>query len=114
MNENHSGENFFKGLLFGVLGGALLGVLFAPAPGEETRKKLKEKGTELKDKALKAADNLEEVVGPWIEDTKEDIKDVVEKLEDASEPAREAVKEKLEDLEKDLARTKKNFFKKAK
>lgn len=41
MNSEKSG--FFDGLLFGGLLGAALGVVFAPAAGEETRDKIKKK-----------------------------------------------------------------------
>lgn len=112
MSDNNSGENFFKGLVFGALGGAILGILFAPDEGKKTRKRLKRTGLELRDKAIETAEELEEVVGPWVEEAKEGVKDVVEHLEDASEPVRKVAKEKLEDLEKELTKTKKSFFKK--
>ena len=41
MSKNDS-TSFGLGILAGVLGGVALGILFAPKPGEETRKQLKD------------------------------------------------------------------------
>lgn len=59
-----------KSLIIGVLGGvavgALLGILFAPAKGTDTRKKIAKKGKDLKDNlkdtASKYADKFSETV----------------------------------------------------
>ncbi|MFA6433374.1 MAG: YtxH domain-containing protein [Elusimicrobiales bacterium] len=59
MSENRSGE-IVSAFLIGGLIGAVLGVLFAPAKGRETRGKINE----------------------WIEDNTEKAKEKLEKLED--------------------------------
>ena len=61
---------FMKGIFWGGVIGAALGIAFAPKPGEETRKDLKKKGKELEKKAKKYLDNFEE---NW-DDNKEEIK----------------------------------------
>lgn len=43
------------GVVLGAAIGALAGIMFAPAPGKETREKLVDKSMELKDKAVLAA-----------------------------------------------------------
>lgn len=43
-------DNFFGGFLLGVVVGAILGILFAPEKGSETRKVLYEKGKEIVEK----------------------------------------------------------------
>lgn len=48
--EEGSGD-FVAGFLLGAFVGAVLALLFAPAPGEEVRSQIREKGIELKDKA---------------------------------------------------------------
>ena len=48
--EDGSGD-FAAGFLFGAFVGAVLALLFAPAPGEEIRGQLREKSIELKDRA---------------------------------------------------------------
>ncbi|MGB9749240.1 MAG: YtxH domain-containing protein [Caldisericia bacterium] len=43
-------DNFFGGFLTGLVVGAILGILFAPAKGTETRKIIYEKGKEVIEK----------------------------------------------------------------
>ena len=42
----------FVGFIFGLAAGALIGVLIAPAPGAETRKRIKEEADKIVDGAL--------------------------------------------------------------
>ncbi len=49
MSENKS-IAFPMGLLAGVVGGLIAGILFAPKPGEETRKELAKAATEFYEK----------------------------------------------------------------
>ena len=51
MADKESAGGFFAGFLFGAFVGATLALLFAPAPGEDVRKQLREKGIELKERA---------------------------------------------------------------
>jgi gas vesicle protein len=46
MSEENSGPSFFTGLLLGTIIGAVLGLLFAPQPGEKTREQLRSKADE--------------------------------------------------------------------
>ena len=41
MASDSNGPNFFTGLLVGGIIGAILGLLFAPQPGEKTREQLR-------------------------------------------------------------------------
>jgi len=111
MSDRRSGDGFFQGLLFGILGGAVMGILFAPEPGEETRKRLKKKGKELRDKAVEIAGEVEDAVGPLVEEAKRGVKEVAEEIEDAAEPVKDTARQKLDDLEEELARTKRRFSK---
>jgi gas vesicle protein len=65
MSDSDSGISFVAGLVFGALIGGVLGVLFAPQSGAETRQQLKEETIELSDKArvasVKARERAEEV-----------------------------------------------------
>ena len=47
MATENSGPNFFTGLLLGGIIGAVLGLLFAPQPGEKTREQLRGKVDEM-------------------------------------------------------------------
>jgi len=46
MATENSGQSFFTGLLLGTIIGAVLGLLFAPQPGEKTREQLRSKADE--------------------------------------------------------------------
>ena len=48
--SNNKSFAFSMGLLAGVVGGIIAGVLFAPKPGEESRRELKEAACELYEK----------------------------------------------------------------
>ena len=41
MATENNGSSFFTGLLLGTIIGAVLGLLFAPQPGEKTREQLR-------------------------------------------------------------------------
>ena len=68
-------DKIILGVLGGVAVGALLGVLFAPDKGTETRKKIAEKGNEIKDQVA----DLIDVVASRLESSADDIDDYVEK-----------------------------------
>jgi len=53
----------FRTFINGVLVGILLGVLFAPASGEETRKKISRRAQGIKDNYDDLADNLSNAYG---------------------------------------------------
>ena len=104
----NKGGSFSKGFFWGAVIGGILGVLFAPEKGEDTRKKIKEtakdyegKGKETLKKAEqeleKAKIKYEEAakkVGPVIEKAKEKIEEVKVK----SEPYVEFAKEKASEV----------------
>ncbi|OGC47940.1 hypothetical protein A2886_01640 [candidate division WWE3 bacterium RIFCSPHIGHO2_01_FULL_42_13] len=79
---NHSKSGgFTNGLLIGALVGAALGLLYAPATGDKTRKKVKKAAAELSERGQKA----------W-----EDVSDLAEDAGSAAEPL-------LKELEKNVA-----------
>ncbi len=53
MNKD-SGAGFFTGLILGAVIGLAFGFLYAPQKGEETRRVVKEKVTNIKDSAAQA------------------------------------------------------------
>lgn len=61
------------GVLAGVAAGAILGILFAPAKGSETRQKIAGKGDDLKDALKDKFDEFMETITEKIEKVKEDI-----------------------------------------
>jgi len=59
------------GAIIGAMAGAVAGILFAPAPGEVSRAKLKKKAKELKNKAGEVYKEME----PMIDKAKEQVLD---------------------------------------
>ena len=59
MSDRNGGDfgSYFAGFLMGGLIGAAVALLMAPASGEETRKLIREKGIELRDRTV---DSLEQ------------------------------------------------------
>ena len=51
MAQGEGSGDFVAGFLFGAFVGAVLALLFAPAPGEEVREQIRDRGIELKDRA---------------------------------------------------------------
>lgn len=65
------------GLLAGVATGALLGILFAPEKGCETRKKIAKKGKDY-------ADDLTHKMNDFVEEMTEKFETVVKKAKDSA------------------------------
>jgi len=63
MNGESSNSGFFPGLVTGALVGAAIALMFAPQPGAETRRQVKEKALELKDRAADAVCGTKESAG---------------------------------------------------
>jgi gas vesicle protein len=62
-------------LLSGFLAGVLVGILFAPDKGSETRRKISKKGSELKDRFNDFVDSISEEFNSF----KEDAEDLAQK-----------------------------------
>jgi len=57
---NNSGGSFMGGMLIGVLVGGALGLLYAPQSGKETRKFIRDKALDVKDKVVEGIDTAKE------------------------------------------------------
>jgi gas vesicle protein len=66
-----SGSGFFTGLIMGALIGVVVGFLYAPQSGTETRRLVKEKTEVIKEKASKAAKRVKDVVQNRLEGEEE-------------------------------------------
>ena len=53
-----SNTKFLFGLMLGAIIGAVVALLYAPQPGAETRRLLKEKASAIKEKASKAVSKI--------------------------------------------------------
>src|SRR3989344_490683 len=100
-------SSFLTGALIGAAMGAVAGLLFAPKPGKETRKDLKEKGQKYwetgklnYDRAYNIAqetvDEIKEQAGPVLEEIQSQVHEKVlplmQKAKDASDPLKEEIK----------------------
>ncbi|RYJ52518.1 YtxH domain-containing protein [Flavobacterium petrolei] len=63
-------NNIALGILGGLAVGAVLGILFAPAKGCETRKKIVDKSTDLAESLKDSSDKLSNVISQTINDLK--------------------------------------------
>ncbi len=101
-------DNQSSHFLLGVGIGAILGLLFAPAPGRETRKKLKDQATYLYDKG---SDVWEEAALTY-EVTKDRVEPVVKEFIDEVSPYFEELGERAEPYKRELAVKVKEFVRK--
>jgi len=69
--DKDSGSGFFTGLIMGALIGVVVGFLYAPQSGTETRRLVKEKTAVVKERASKAANRVKDVVQSRLEGEEE-------------------------------------------
>lgn len=100
-------ESLF-GFLAGATLGALAGILFAPATGDETRKKIMDAATEGYDEAVEGAQVLGHKAHVRYRYARREMnalkKTLMEQGGELKEEVRQAIMEKLEKLEKSLSR----------
>jgi len=61
--NNESSTGFLPGLILGAIVGAVVALLYEPKPGTETRQLVKEKASEIKEKAARAVSYINESAG---------------------------------------------------
>jgi len=91
-NESHFWDSFMA-FTVGAVAGFVLGVLFAPASGKETRAKIKEE-------ALKATESAKESYGKIAQEAEKGIRVVKEKTTEGIDTIREFIDKKKEELTK--------------
>lgn len=63
-------SNIITGVLIGAAAGTILGILFAPEKGKDTREKLRRKGVDLKDNLKGRINDLVDGIADEIENAK--------------------------------------------
>ncbi|MCJ7522317.1 MAG: YtxH domain-containing protein [Dehalococcoidia bacterium] len=81
MASENNGPNFFTGLLLGGIIGAILGLLFAPQPGEKTREQLRGKIDEITSLGKSAWDEGKEAASQKGEELKAKFEQARHKLD---------------------------------
>ena len=77
-----SSSKIITGLLIGAAAGAILGILYAPEKGEDTRKKLGKKGADLKDTIKTRVNELVDSIADQFENAKNQADDLVQEGKD--------------------------------
>ena len=98
-NGNNNGLTMIFAFFTGFLAGAVLSLLYAPAPGKETREKIKETSLQAKDKTLEfaqqASESAKENVQNIVDQGKQSVQGIVEvskgRVKDASQQVKSAV-----------------------
>lgn len=92
MSDNES-SNSFMWFLAGLGFGALLGVLYAPRSGRETREAIRTSAQEGKEYIRRQGREAREAVGDWVDRGKDAINRQKEQFSSAFEAGRQAYRE---------------------
>lgn len=95
---NDSGSSFFEvslSFLFGAATGFVLGILFAPASGEETRKKIQDSAIKTGEAAKDSYEKISKEVEKGIKVVKEKTSEGLDTMKDFVEKGKEELSKKI-------------------
>ena len=87
-----SSGKVFLGLLVGITAGAVLGILFAPEKGSETRKKISKKSEDYADALKEKFGDILDSVSGKLDDVKDEVSNLAGKIS-KSDGAKKNVKD---------------------
>ncbi len=97
MSKRENGSlDFLAGFIIGGAIGAVLGILFAPQSGEQTRAQIAERGIELRDELQRQAGKVQESVPGFVEQQRGRVKEAIEKGKEAAAKKRQEIIAQLE------------------
>ena len=87
-----SSSKLLAGILLGAAAGAVLGVLFAPDKGTETRKKIAKKSSDFSDSVKSKFNELGEALQEKYDSIRGEANDIIEKGKDKAQEAKNEAK----------------------
>ncbi len=72
--------SFMKGILLGGILGGMVALFAAPRPGTETRRLLRDKSEQMREKTMQTLENAREQVDTVISDTRQRADNIVQRL----------------------------------
>lgn len=104
--------SFMTGMFFGLIVGGILGVLFAPDAGENTRRKLKdtsddlkEKGDKVLEKAGRFVEDVRVAADPLVDEIEKNVSPLLKRAKESGKDVHSQVIEKIEQLVDDFDNT---------
>ena len=99
MKKSKGAAKLILTTLTGVASGALIGLLFAPDKGAETRRKISKKGDDYLKKIKKDIDEARDYLTKRVEETQDEIDQIKQEAVTAAEVSRDGQENKAESLE---------------
>lgn len=92
MQKNNDSLVFMSGVVLGAVVGGAMALLFAPASGEETRRKIGKAGKKAVKDLKKGAKEISEKLEPKLEEVKKEVVEKVEEMREGFEKGIKAIK----------------------
>ncbi|MDI6696479.1 MAG: YtxH domain-containing protein [Anaerolineales bacterium] len=105
MSDNNDFGSFFAGLIVGGLVGAAVALLMAPQSGEETRAVIRDRGIELKEKAVEYGQGARERALEAVEEARLRADRAIEELRQRTEELAQVARERAAAIQSQISHT---------